>query len=654
MIDATADPHYNVRNQVKPHASAWNVYKRLLGYSWRYKTRLVTALFFALIVASSFTVMVFGLGGTVSVLFDNEAEVAKTVDRYVHKAQGAIEKLPAPIQSLVPIDVASLNTRAVDKILQIRRDPRQIITTLLLISCVTIALALIGGAARFLQEYFAGTIGANISVTLGHEMYENVMRMSLRFFEQHPTGELLARFTNDIFMINRGLASVYVKLMREPVKGVFFLVAALTIDWRLTLLGLCVLPPTAYVIVRVGKRFKKSVRRSLEKVASMAMVVNETFGGIAIVKGFCMERRESERTSVELGKLRRYLVKMVKADALVGPLVEMVLILGLIAFVLISVRSVLIAKSLNGGQLVQLYLYLGLMLDPVRKLAAVNNLIQTSVASAERVFAFIDMQADITEAGQPIALPPLQRALEFDNVHFSYDGASEVLQGINLYIRKGEMIAIVGFSGAGKSTVARLVPRFYDVTAGAIRIDGVDIRQASFESLRGQIGIVTQETFLFNESVRWNIAFGRSDFAEDRIRQAARAAYADEFIERLPKGYDTVVGERGVSLSGGQRQRLAIARAIIKDPAILILDEATSSLDSESEQMIQQAIDEFVVGRTTIVIAHRLSTVQRADRIIVLEAGRIVEEGSHPQLLEKGGIYKRLYDVQFAAGEEPA
>jgi subfamily B ATP-binding cassette protein MsbA len=276
------------------------------------------------------------------------------------------------------------------------------------------------------------------------------------------------------------------------------------------------------------------------------------------------------------------------------------------------------------------------------------------MASAERVFEYIDMKPEIVDAPDAVALPPLRESLCFNDVRFSYDGKTEVLCGIDLRIKKGEMVALVGFSGAGKSTLVKLLPRFYDVTGGSITLDGIDIRKATLESLRGQLSIVTQDSILFNESIRENIAHGRDDYSDERIRAAARAAHAEEFIAPLPEGYETSIGESGSSLSGGQRQRLAIARAIVKDPAILILDEATSSLDSESEQAIQKAMDEFVVGRTTLVIAHRLSTIQRADRIVVLENGRVAEMGTHRELIEKGGIYRRLYEIQFAASGEKA
>jgi len=440
--------------------------------------------------------------------------------------------------------------------------------------------------------------------------------------------------------------------MREPIKAVCFLVIALSVSARLTLLGLLVLPPVGDVMVRLGKRMKKSARRSLQKLAAMATVAGETFSGITIVKGFCMEKYEIERTRKEFRKLRHYLLRMVKADALVTPLVEVVIMVGLVFFVLYSAAQVLDGEMSN-GDLISLIGALALMLDPVRKLSKVNNDIQTSVASAERVFEFIDMKPDVVEKPDAVELPRLERCIRFDHVYFSYDGKAKVLEGVDFEIRKGEMIALVGFSGAGKSTIAKLLPRFYDVTGGALRFDDVDVRDVTFESLRGQISIVTQDTILFNESVRANIAFGRTEYTDEQVQAAAKAAHIHDFIVRLYDGYDTVIGEGGGLLSGGQRQRLAIARALIKDPALLILDEATSSLDSESEQAIQRALDEFIVGRTTLVIAHRLSTVQKADRILVLDQGRIVEEGTHQQLLERGGIYNRLYETQFGPQAAP-
>ncbi len=636
-ISIGTDASKSTRGITTSKQSAWRIYRRLLGYAWQYKGRLILSLFFAILVAASFMTMIVSVGTAINLLFpgtpDPANEMAQDAALYAER-----------LQQYFGIEIRRPEQRFLDAVHTFRADP---MTALIWLSAGLVGVAFIGGLARYLQEYFAGWVGARISISIGEAMYANILRQPLAFFETHTTGEIIARFTNDIFMVNTGLSAVFIKLTREPVKMLFFLWVALSIDPLLTLIGLGALPPVAVVIVKLGKKLKKSVKRSLERMASMATVVNETFSGITIVKGYGMETREAARFNSETVRLRRFLMQIVRANAAVGPATEFLLVIGLAAFVLFSGYQVT-AGRLQAGDLVQLYAALALMLDPVRKLSAVNNQVQTSVASGERVFELMDLEPSILEAPNAVDIPRLKEALRFEDVHFSYDGEVNVLSGLTFEALHGEMAALVGFSGAGKSTTAKLVPRFYDATSGRVTFDGVDVRDATFKSLRGQVGFVPQETLLFNRTVRDNIAFGLERFDEEDIVRAAKLANAHDFITALPKGYDTLLGEGGAGLSGGQRQRLAIARALVKDPAVLILDEATSSLDSESEQAIQDALSKFVVGRTTLVIAHRLSTIMRADRILVLHEGRVAEQGTHEQLLAKGGLYHRLYETQFA------
>ncbi len=635
----------------------WAVYRRLLGYALRYKRQLAIVVVFSLVIAGTFTTVVFSVGTGLALLYQDPADpesIAADISEGL-KGRGEDDEgnptfwanfdLDGRFQSI--LDWAHLNDRNKTKGLAVL--------------CVLLVLLMfIGGLARFLQEYMAGIIGAGISVRLNEEMFGNVIEQSNQFFDSHTTGEVVARFTNDAFMVNKGLANVFVKIIREPIKATVFLTIALCISWSLTLVVLVVMPLVGIVIARVGKTVKKNARRSLQKVAAMASVIHETVHGITIIKSFRMEGYEKARISREVKKLRKHLVRMARADAMVGPTTELIMVLGLVTLMILGHREVMLSDQdpesghLNIVELLSLFTFLAMMLDPLRKLATVNNMVQTSVASAERVFAFIDARSEVVEAEDAVNLPPLRDSLRFEHIDFSYNGDAQVLGGLDFEIKKGEMVALVGFSGAGKSTVAKLIPRFYDPTGGRVTIDGVDIRGASLSSLRDQISVVTQDTILFHETIRNNIAFGNAEYSDERVRAAAEAANATGFIEALPEGFDTPLDEDGGNLSGGQRQRLAIALAIIKDPSILILDEATSSLDSESEKAIQSAIEKFVVGRTTLVIAHRLSTIQRADRIVVIDEGRVAEEGPHEALLAKGGIYARLYDVQFGAGQEDA
>jgi subfamily B ATP-binding cassette protein MsbA len=611
----------------------WETYKRLIPYALKYKFKIFVVLLFSLIVAASLTSILLSVGNLVDLLYMDEEKVPEKI--------AAISDFS---DKYTPFLSSITGKETNEFLLDLRKDPS---TAMKWAAAIIVILTLIGGTARYIQEYFAGIIGASIATRLNEEMFQNILRLSHEFFENHSTGEVVARFTNDSFMVNRGLLNVFVKMVREPFKIIAFLGAAFAVDVFLTSIVLFILSPLIIVLIGIGQKVKKSVRRSLDKIAAVATIITESVKGITVIKSFRMESYKKTQMGKELIKLRKQLIRLAQADAAVGPATEVLLILG-VAALLLTTEQRMETTDLTSGSLLILFGALAGLVDPLRKMARTFNMVQISAASAERVFEFIDLKSSIQEETNAQALPAIQQSIAFNHVDFSYDGEVPVLQDVSFSVNKGEMVALVGFSGSGKSTIAKLIPRFYDPQKGNITVDGMDISQVTLESLREQIGYVTQENVLFHESILENISFGRDSFSEERVQQAARAAHASEFIDPLPEQYDTELSESGGNLSGGQRQRIAIARAIVKDPAILILDEATSSLDSKSERAIQEAIEEFVVGRTTIVIAHRLSTIQQANRIIVLDHGKIIEEGTHQELLDQNGAYSRLYQLQFA------
>ncbi len=629
-------------------SSGWKVYFRLIRYALIYKTRLLLAIALSLVIAFSFGTMIVSLGSAVKLTLYQPSESQRThifgaeEDPAIKYAK-EIQKWDTHIHNWFRKPSANWDKSFLQFVDKMRAHKLFAISVAII---MVITLTFISGCARFFQEYFAGSVGAFVSVDLSKKMYQNIMTQSLGFFESHSSGDVVARFSNDIFMVNRGLSNAFIKVLREPFKALTFLIVAVSVDPWLTLVGICVLPPLGYALIQLGLYVRKSVRRSLMKVADLASLINETTRGILIIKGFQMEEFLKQRYNEEASRLRKFLRKMVKADSATEPITEFILVVGFSGFILFSGYRV-ITYRLDMGDLLQVYLALAMILDPVRKLSTVNNMIQTSVASAERVFEYLDLRPDIQDTPQSVPLKPLAQEIRFENVSFSYEGEKIVLNNLNFSIRRGEKVALVGPSGSGKTTIVKLIPRFYDVKEGTIYFDGMDIRKATLESLRKQIAIVTQDTILFSGSVRDNLTGGNTDITDEQIEQALIMAHAKEFVSQMPKGLDSNLGEFGQLLSGGQRQRLALARAILKNPEILLLDEATSNLDSESEKYIQEALASFLKGRTSIIIAHRLSTIMNADRIIVLDRGRIIEQGSHEQLLKQQGVYYQLYQHQF-------
>ncbi|MFP6581997.1 MAG: ABC transporter ATP-binding protein [Candidatus Hydrogenedentota bacterium] len=625
-------------------ANFWTTYSRLLRYILHYKGKLVALVLLSFIAASGLGAMLFAIPSGIDVLFEDEDQLPEKIAYYKGKAIS----LDNSIAQYTPWD-ADLQARVEPTIMAMRDNQGY---ALRLLAGIVIGITLLGGIARYFQEYLAGIISADVAMRISRNMYQSVIGLSHDFFESRTTGGIVARFTNDVGMVNTGLANVFVLLFREPFKIVVLLGVAFIASAKITFVILFFISPIILIFLVAARRVKQRVRFQLEYIAQVASVLMESIRGITVVKSFRMEDTEERTMMQALKNLRKQQIRFARIDAAVAPATELVLVCATGGLLFLGERLIA-SEGLSAGELVALAGAMIAIIDPMRKIAKMNNKVQVSAASAERIFEFIDQQATIVEADDAVNIGEIATAISFDHVDFSYDGQTPVLKDLTFEVKKGEMVALVGFSGAGKSTVAKLLPRFYDPDSGSISIDGVDIRKTTFESLREQIGYVTQENVLFNRSIRENITFGRDSYDDDRVRAAAKVAHADGFIESMSDAYDSSVSESGTNLSGGQKQRIAIARAIVKDPAILILDEATSSLDTESEAAIQEAIDEFVVGRTTIVIAHRLSTIRRADRIVVLSHGEIAEQGTHHELLEHDGIYSRLHRLQFAEMPDP-
>jgi subfamily B ATP-binding cassette protein MsbA len=518
----------------------------------------------------------------------------------------------------------------------------------LVATIVTIlALYFSKGLGAYISGYLMTDVGQRIVRDIRDRLFRHILGQSAAFFSVSTSGRLMSRITNDVAQVQRAVSETIGDLLRESFALLFFAGAMFYYDARLALVCLVCAPLVVYPLVRLGQRVRRSTRRSQEALEEMSHVSAEAFTGHRIVKAFGAEERETAKFARASDHYYRTSIKVSSALSALPPLMEFI---GGIAFVtaLWYGSEAIAAGRLTTGEFVSFIAALFMMYAPAKKLSRVNADLQQARAAGERIFEMLDTHSEVTEAAAAVPLPRFSRAVEFRNVCFSYANADDAtLRGVTLTVEAGRTLAIVGRSGAGKTTLVNLVPRFYDVTGGAITIDGHDVRTVTLASLRSQIGIVTQETVLFDDTVAANIAFGRPMATRKEIEGAARAAHAHEFIAALDRGYDTLVGERGQRLSGGQRQRLAIARALLRDSPILILDEATSSLDTESEMLVQDALANLMLNRTSFVIAHRLSTVRRADAIVVLEQGTVVETGTHDELMARGGVYAKLYDLQL-------
>ena len=508
-----------------------------------------------------------------------------------------------------------------------------------------VAAFFLKGTANYLQNILMNSIGLRVIKNLRNQLYDQIQRQSLSFFTQHPTGLLMSRVTNDVTSMQSAVSEAITSLVRDTFTIIALVCFVFYTDWKLALIAMIVFPATAYPISRFGKKIRKVTTKTQESMGSLNTLLQETISGTRIVKAFCMEKYESKRFLTENERLFKLQFESVSISALSSPVMEILGSVGIAAVIFYGGYNVLNGHS-TPGAFTSFLAGVLMLYEPVKRLTNVNNGINQSIAGAQRVFSIIDRVPDIQDKPQAQTLPSVSQGICLENVDFAYE-TTPVLKNINLFIKAGEVVAFVGMSGGGKTSLVNLIPRFYDVTGGRVTIDGHDIREVTLQSLRSQIAIVTQQTFLFNDTVRNNIAYGDIQTTEEKIVNAARAANAHDFIMKLPKGYDSNIGELGTKISGGEKQRISIARALLKDAPILILDEATSSLDTEAEIEVQEALDNLMKGRTTLVIAHRLSTIRNADRIVALVNGEIVEEGSHDDLMEKKGEYYRLYNLQF-------
>jgi subfamily B ATP-binding cassette protein MsbA len=506
------------------------------------------------------------------------------------------------------------------------------------------------GTLSLFHTYQMHYIGLSIITLLRDQLFRHLQRQPHAFFDREATGVLMSRVVYDVMLLQDSVSRVITSFFKDSFTLIGLTGVIFYQDWRLALMAILVFPLAAYIIVSFGRRLRGLAKESQQSVARLNLLLQENFTGQRIVKAFAREDFEAARFQIASEHFRRVQMRLRLMRELSSPVMELLGALGMAVIISYGGYQV-IQGTTTPGTFFSFLAALLMLYAPIRGLSSAQNSIQEALAAAQRVFAVLDLEPSITDRPGARALPPLSRDIVYRQVAFSYGGEA-ILTDIDFTVHKGEMVALVGPSGAGKTTLLNLLPRFYEVTFGAILIDGVDIRTVSLASLRAQIGVVTQQTILFNETVRYNVAYGRLDAAEAEIIQALRFAHAYDFVMAMPQGLDTVIGEQGIRLSGGERQRLAIARALLKDPPILILDEATSSLDSESEREVQQALDRLIEGRTTLVIAHRLSTVRHAHRLMVLDGGRIVETGAHDELLHMDGLYKRLYDMQFAWEEE--